>query len=528
MQIGRYEIYTDAVEVNSDNVLGILADAKSYFDTNALMIQRLLDIEAGYMDQIREKKVRPDIDVKTVDPIAHEITVFKEGYHWGNPITFVQRGNEDSGEGNENEAISLLNECYSAQNLGGVQHKLGHFVEICGIGYTYVDINTDWEEGDSYFKYNFLDPRNTFIVRSSYYADHRPMMGVSYRTDKQGNQYFTVFTNKRRFEVFNQKIVNGEETTLSWGFNKRSGEINPLGIIPIIEWVRADDRMGVFEREIPEMERLNLMLSDIANDIDQETQMIWHANDVNFPEEFDAEGNPTGEQIKPKSNEWVQTFTSRDGRTPFIKALATPYDYAGLLKNYSTARALILQRTYTPQRNDDSGGSTGVAMSDATGWSAADQVASSQQLLMESSKMDEVKVVLAAIKKNKNVKADNPLNDLKYMDVKPNITRQKTFEMSVKTTAFANLVSHGVYGLHALKAVHFFDDVAQVWEDSKDLIEEYQKTTFGEKEEVQKTSDLPDNQIGNSPLIDGISKEVPKEADKKQEETEKIDEDRRA
>lgn len=506
MQIGRYEIMTDAVEVNSKNVLSILADSKSYFDANALMCQRLLDIEAGYMDCVRQKIVRPDIDIKTVDPIAHEITVFKEGYHWGIPIAFVQRGNKDSGTEKENKAISLLNECYDAENIGRVQHKLGHYVEICGIGYTYVDINTDWEDGDSYFKYEFLDPRHTFVIRSSYYSDHRVMAGVSFRTDNQGNQYFTVFTKKQRFEIFNQKIVNGKENKLEWGFNKKSGEKNPLGMIPIIEWVRADDRMGCFEREIPEMERLNLIISDIANDIDQETQMIWHSNDVEFP--TDENGN----EKKPKSNDWVQTYTSRDGKTPFIKPLTTPYDYAGLLNNYSTTRALILQRTYTPQRNDDSGGSTGVAMSDATGWSAADQVASSQQLLMESSKMDEVKVVLAAIKKNKNVKADNPLLDLRYMDVMPNITRQKTFEMSVKTTAFANLVSHGVYGLHALKAVHFFDDVTQVWEDSKPLIEEYQRTTFGEKEEIQKSSDLPEYQIGNSPNIDGMSKEQPEKA----------------
>ena len=57
-------------------------------------------------------------------------------------------------------------------------------------------------------------------------------------------------------------------------------------MIPIIEWERADDRMGVFEREIPEINRLNLMLSDIGNDIDQETQMIWHTNDVEFPTEM--------------------------------------------------------------------------------------------------------------------------------------------------------------------------------------------------------------------------------------------------
>lgn len=513
MQIGRRILYSDVETVTMENVIQIIQDVEPDFLANVFDCNRLLAIEAGNMPIARTKEVRPEIDVQTVDSIAHEITVFKEGYHWANPISFVQRGMKDSGKESENKAVTLLNECYSAENLGKKQHTLGHFVEICGIGFVFVDIKMDWEEGDSYFKYETLDPRYAFIVRSSRYADHRPLLGVTFREDKQGNKYYTAFSKDRRYEISNRIITNGDEVKNEWGFESRSGEINPLGMIPIIETERADDRMGVFEREIPEMERLNLILSDIGNDIDQETQMIWHANDVDFPHVLDSDGNPTEETEKPKSNEWVATYTSRDGRVPFIKPLTTNYNYQGLLNNYVSARSLILQRTYTPQRTDTSGGSTGSAMSDATGWSAAEQVAASQQLLIEAAKMEEVKVVLQAIKKNPNIPADSPLLDLKYIDIKPNVMRQKTYELSVKSTAFANYVSHGIYGLHALKAINGFDDVAQVWADSKDLIEEYQKSTFGEKEEVQKSSDLPEYQIGNSPLIDGMEKEQPKEND---------------
>lgn len=513
MQIGRRVLYSDVESVTMENVIQIIQDVEPDFLANVFDCNRLLTIEAGNMPSTRVKKQRADIDIHTVDAIAHEITVFKEGYHWSNPIAFVQRGMKDSGKDDENEAITLLNECYSAENLGKKQHTLGHYVEICGIGFTFIDIKTDWVEGDSYFQYETLDPRYAFIVRSSRYADHRPLLGVTFREDKQGNKYYTAFSKDRRYEISNRIIANGEEVKNEWGLDSRSGEINPLGMIPIIETERADDRMGVFEREIPEMERLNLILSDIGNDIDQETQCIWHTNDVEFPNMVDENGNPTDEKETPKSNDWISTYTSRDGRVPFIKPLTTNYNYQGLLNNYVSARSLILQRTYTPQRSDTSGGSTGSAMSDATGWSAAEQVAASQQLLIESAKMEEIKVVLQAIKKNPNIPADSPLLDLKYIDVKPNVMRQKTYELSVKSAAFANYVSHGIYGLHALKAINGFDDVAQVWADSKDLIEEYQKTTFGEKEEVQKTSDLPEYQVGNSPLIDGMGKEQPEETD---------------
>jgi hypothetical protein len=71
------------------------------------------------------------------------------------------------------------------------------------------------------------------------------------------------------------------------------------------------------------------------------------------------------------------------------------------------------------------------------------------------------------------------------------------------------MLSHGIYGLHALNTVGLFSDVSQVWEDSRDLIEQYQKKTFGEEETQKPQSDDPIYQIGNSPLIDGMNKEVP-------------------
>ena len=99
------------------------------------------------------------------------------------------------------------------------------------------------------------------------------------------------------------------------------------------------------------------------------------------------------------------------------------------------------------------------------------------------------------------------------MDVKPNVTRTKLYDMTVKTTALANMLSHGVHGLAAMRSINFFDDVNQVWEDSKDLIEAYQNKAFGVNEEVKPSSVDPINQITNSPLVDGTGLEPPVEED---------------
>lgn len=493
--IGRKNLFVDIREVSESNVVAIIEAVRSDFQINQQRCDELLKIEAGEMPLGRKKVVRPDIDVQTVDAIAHEITQFKEGYHWGTPISFVQRGIKDSGSKEENDGITLLNECYSAENVGKKQRRLGRFVEITGIGYTFVDIKSDWVDGDSYFELETLDPRFAFVVRSSIYADHRIILAVTFRVDDQGNTYYTAFSKNYRYEISGEKVVSVTK--------------NPLGMIPIVEWERSDDRMGVFEREIPEMRRLNLLLSDIGNDIESETMMIWHLNDLELPHKKDENGNETDEMEPPKSNEWVFSYTTKDGKTPFIKPLSTTYDYTGLLNNYVTARSMILQRTYTPQRNDNSGGSTGTAMAEATGYSAAEQVAAAQQLLMESSKMEEVRVALQAIKRSNKLTEDSPLVKLRYMDVKPNVTRLKNFELTIKSTAFANLVSHGINGLHAIRTIALFDDPMQTWEDSKELIEQFQKKSFGD--DPKPASDDPINQIGNSPLIDGMEMVQPKE-----------------
>ena len=144
-----------------------------------------------------------------------------------------------------------------------------------------------------------------------------------------------------------------------------------------------------------------------------------------------------------------------------------------MLNNIVTRRSLILQKANVPQRNDNSGGSTGVAMSDATGWSAAETAAAKQQMITDSCKTDEVEVVLAAIAVSPDVKPDNPLLKLKPSDVQPNIKRQKTYEMTTKANAMATLLSHGIYGEDVLNAIPFFDDPNEVWQRSKGLIEKY-------------------------------------------------------
>ena len=137
-----------------------------------------------------------------------------------------------------------------------------------------------------------------------------------------------------------------------------------------------------------------------------------------------------------------------------------------MLKNIISRRALILQKCNVPSRNDNSGGSTGIAMDSATGWSAAEAEAQKQQNIMESCKMEEIRVVLRAIQTSPYVPSDSPLLKLKYTDIQPSIKRSKTYELTVKTNALVALLSHGFDLKDATQAIPIFEDNNQVIERS--------------------------------------------------------------
>ena len=515
MQYGREIIWTDVPEITYDNVIEVVRKAVTAHEVISSDIDSLIKVDNGEQSLSRVKTYRSDIDSEVIDNIANEITEFWLSYFWANAGFFVQRGKNDIPTTDEQSAIPLLNEYYDAADHKRRTQENARFVEICGIGYTYIDINVDYDEemGDSPFTRDVLDPRTTFIIRSSYYTDRRPMLGVTFRKVRDANgithKYFTCFSKEQRFEL------NDETGDLAHG--ERSGEKNPLGQIPIVEWIRAYDRMGVFERQLSEMDNLNLLVSDITNDVEQNTQVLFWANDIEMPKRIveNSDGTQTEEVVKPQSGDWVFTYSPQDGKAPSIKPLSVDYDYDGMINNINYRRSLILQKCNVPQRNDNSGGSTGVAMSDATGWSQAEAAANKREKIIAGCMMDELKVVLAAIRECPHFDQSNPVLKLRYSDVEPRLPRQRSYELATKTNAIATLLSHGFSLEDCVQTVPLFDDPSQVISRSGEGVLKYQDTIYNDESEAQggdgeeapnagRTLQDESDQIGNSPLIDGM------------------------
>lgn len=507
--LGRKRIYTDADQITADNVINILQDALSVHGQNVVAMSFLLRYEKGIQPLKRQKVVRQDINVEVVDNIANQVTEFKLGYNWGNPITFVQRGNRDTAghaPDKDDDAVSILNEMNEEESAFAKDQELARYVEICGLGYQMVDLKREYT-GTSVFDLFVPNPLFAFVVYRNNIAE-TPMMGVTFRTLKNGDSYYTCITKDTRFEIRNvTQIVNGIKMGDVWEFNDSRenyrGEVNPLGMVPIVEFIRAYDRMGCFERQIPDMDALNIEVSDFANSVAQNTQEIWWGNDFEFPKDKDGNSKPA------KSGQWLMTKTLANGTRPLIQPLSSTFDYGGVQQNIESKRNTILQKCYVPLQTDPGGGSTANAMSLSSGWSAAENHALKEEQIIRRSKMMVLALELKAISARSYWLENSPILDLKLSDVVPKFTRLKTYDLGTKTNSMIAMIKAGINGRVAMQTVDLFPDVAQAWNDSREMIEKLQESLVSQ-EKTQPENDsreMPDqtDQATNSPIIDGMN-----------------------
>ena len=518
---GRRRIYVDEDHVDRDNLFRVLEWAMITHMQNEADMQFLLDYEKGYQPLPRNKTVRPDIDIKVNDNVANQVVVFKCGYVWGNTVLYVHRGNKDMSESDEDAnrkqdlGVTMLNEMNEIEYVQYKQQELARFVEICGLGHMMVDVRPRYN-GLSAFELITLDPRNTFcIYRNS--AREEVIAGVTFRRTFYGDIYYTVFTPERRYEVLNMvsivdPVTKERKKINEWRELERSGDKNPLGMIPIVEFERSPDRTGCFERQISDMNALNAEVSDFANTIAQTTQEIWWGNDFSLP--VDEDGKPKA----PVGGQWVMTNTISGGK-PNIKPLHSTLELDGVQRNIESKRNLILQKCYVPLQSEPGGGSTGTAMSMSSGWAAAESAAAMEERTLFKGMMEVANLEIKAIHTTVGLDEDSPLLTLNPSDVLPKFTRNKTYDLVSKVNAMVTMIKSGIHGRAAMETVDLFPDVAQVWADSMDVVTRYQDaiinhaentyvSAYTKREDAQNSQDRAgadmSDQEENSPITSGF------------------------
>ena len=501
--LGRQKIFTSVQEINRENLLEVLDKAFTAHEQNAREIQFLIEYERGHQPLPRPKTNRKEIDIKANSSLPNYIKRFKVGYNWGSPVMLIQRGDVEIHETDapaDDKGISGLNELLrNVENIGYLDTQMAEFIETGGIGHRMVDIKApkEFEANDngSLFHVYTLDSRYAFVVYFNG-PGQRKMLGVTYSVT-DGIKYFTCFTDSMRYDVSEGEI---------------KAEIpNLLGMIPIVEYERAVDRTGCFERKIPEIDVLNSLQSDFANDSAQRSNEIWWGNDFDF--KTDEQGNP----IPPVNGQWLLTY-SGEGLNPKVQPLSSTFAPASTLEAIAAQRKSILQDCFVPiQYESAGGGSSGTATDMSSGWSAAELDACQEQQMTERGKREELQLIIKAISfvDVKYLPADSPLRSVHASDIDFHFNRRKNYDLTNKANFVAQMLAKGFNGRHVIQAADIFPDNEQVWLDSKDMIEAIQKAlidngqTDGDGdgqvgEDSGRIQADNSDQTGNSPIIGKI------------------------
>lgn len=235
--------YTTAEELknNHEAIMGMVSE----FQTNQLprleKLQRYLENDnPGIMDV--ERRNEEDVaDVRTPHAYPSYIVTFMQGYMTGNPITIQY---------SLDEKIQEIIHTVNVENNADYQNSL---LERDASTYGWA-FELAYRKEDV-VKFKRCDVMNTFVVYDMTMERNR-IAGIRFYENRFLEKQFIEFYDDKEKIVF----AMGED-----GLTVEGQEFHGFGRVPINELENNDERMGDFERVIPQIDLYDYSQSDTAN-----------------------------------------------------------------------------------------------------------------------------------------------------------------------------------------------------------------------------------------------------------------------
>ena len=417
---GRKQIFADVQSVTGENLLEVLNKGLSAHISNSGEIEYLYKYYKGIQPVLhREKAVRPEINNKVLENHAYAITNFKVSYTFGSPVQYISRTSDQPNA----EGVNQLNMFMSAEEKPAMDRELAEWMHICGVGYRMAmpdrrylpDIYPD-EEDDSPFEIYTLDPRYTFVVRSSD-VSHRPLLGVTYVMREDTTVVFSCYT-ENMFFVCEGNLLVAERI--------RSAEPHVLGMIPIIEYPLNNARMGCFEPVLPLLDAINETASNRLDGLAQFIQslMLFHNVDI------------TSDDFKTLREEGALAFSDTvDGKKAEVMYLVQQLDQENTqsLVEHEYNTVLKIVGMPNPVASSGSDSSNNGASLIRNGWQTAEVKAKETELIFSKSEKEFLKLVLRICRATSNL-------NLKVSEVDIRFTRTLYEDSLVKSQILTTML----------------------------------------------------------------------------------------
>ena len=466
---GRQVIYTSERSFTDKNILDIVSRAMSVHNQNVCDIQRLFDYYRGKMDILkREKEVRSEIKNMVVINHAAEITNFKVGFTFGEPVQYVYRGKDTlSGSMNQqdDESIAALNKLMYRMGKSSKDRELAQWLYICGVAQRITLYNGS--ELETYV----CDPRCTFTIRADDFS-RRVLLSVVLSEErlpdgaKIGDDYkrrMTVYSDNHYWRIEDDRIVESASCIGN----------------PVVEYWANPTRQGCFETVMEIIDALNSIASNRADGIEQQIQSLTWFNNVEIDEEKFKQLREMGgictksAPNMPASIQMLQNILDQTQSQVFADDLYQK----------------MLQIAAVPDRKASAGGNTGQALIIGEGWTQAEAAAKSfEQSFDESEKLFLANILrtVKTVRTSSTSPADFRNLDVDDIDIK--FTRNKTDNLLTKTQGLQNQLEAGIHPRIAIENCGLYSDPQQVYMESAEYLEKWKVQGEQDKAAVQNTA----------------------------------------
>jgi SPP1 family phage portal protein len=444
---GRRVITTDAIELTDANVVSEVNKAFGTHNLNRTEIEYLWNYYRGKQPILqRTKTVRPEICNKIVENRANEIVSFKVGYLCGEPIQYVGRNGDES----VSQAIAELNEMMFSENKATQDKEVVEWQMIGGTAYRLVLPDSKGEEDAAPFEMFTLDPRDTFVVRSSE-VGNKPLYAVKYRVDSENNRICSVYSATHYWKLIGDKIVESKP--------------HALGMIPIFEYPANNARLGAFEIVLPMLDAINNVASNRMDGVEQFIQSFIKFVNCDIDEA----------QFKALKEMGAIRVKSVDGSVADVSIVTQELNQVQTQTLVDYLYQTVLTICGMPNRNGGSSTSdTGAAVLMRDGWTLAEARAKDSELMFKQAEQNVLKLILRIIRDTRGLSPE--MYELKLKNISLQFTRRNYENVQSKAQVLVSMLQQNkIHPRLAFTSSGLFTDPESAYQLSKEYSEEQAK-----------------------------------------------------
>lgn len=442
---GRKIAYTDATEINSQNVVDVIGNCIGCFYKNKPAIKYLWKYYKGDQPVLYRTKIsNEDIINKVVENHAYEIVQFKVGQTYGEPIQFISRKDDEQ----INKAVDELNDFMADANKQEKDIKAGEWQSATGTSFKAIQP----KHGDVPFRIVAPTPLNTFVIYSK--STEEPMLAVQELKDENGKYYKMAFSDTMSFKVVDSTVVESK--------------LHTYGEIPIVEYPNNHERISDIELVVLILDAVNTMQSNRMDGVEQFIQsFVKFVNCEIDTEQFEKMKMEHAFVVKSINKDFksdVDLITQELNQTQCQVAKDDLWDNA-------------LSILAIPTKQSNTGGDTQGAVQLRNGWDFSKTRAKLKDPIVKTA---EKRLAVVALNVLRMAGIDLKLS-IRDFDVQINHSPQDN--MYTKSQTLYQLLQSGIHPLVAIKTVGLWGDSEKTFLLSKPYIDNLWKTIYDAAEE---------------------------------------------